>query len=79
MKWIKPSGLEIETNNEKATIEYCESLGWVCEIEEPEEPTGTEAVDAMPEIEESKDDSFSSNAATSGAITQDTECQPEQN
>lgn len=28
MKWIKPSGLEIETNDLKATVKYCESLGW---------------------------------------------------
>jgi hypothetical protein len=28
MKWIKPSGLEIETNDMKETIEYCKSLGW---------------------------------------------------
>jgi len=26
--WIKPNGNEIETNDETATIEYCESLGW---------------------------------------------------
>ena len=28
MKWTKPSGLKIETNDEPATIAYCESLGW---------------------------------------------------
>ena len=28
ISWIKPSGLEIVTNDEKATVEYCESLGW---------------------------------------------------
>lgn len=28
MKWIKPNGNEIETNDEKATIEYCKSLDW---------------------------------------------------
>lgn len=28
MKWVKPSGLEIETNDMKETIEYCKSLGW---------------------------------------------------
>ncbi len=28
MKWIKESGLEIETNDLKDTIEYCKSLGW---------------------------------------------------
>lgn len=28
MKWIKPSGLEIETNDLDETIDYCESLGW---------------------------------------------------
>lgn len=28
MFWIKPSGLEIETNDLKATVKYCKSLGW---------------------------------------------------
>jgi hypothetical protein len=28
MKWIRPSGTEIETNDRDVTIEYCESLGW---------------------------------------------------
>jgi hypothetical protein len=28
MLWTKPNGNEIETNDEKATVEYCESLGW---------------------------------------------------
>lgn len=26
--WIKPSGLEIQTNDRPETIAYCESLGW---------------------------------------------------
>lgn len=28
IKWIKPSGLEIETNDMEETILYCEDLGW---------------------------------------------------
>lgn len=28
MKWVKPSGLKIETNDLPKTIEYCKSLGW---------------------------------------------------
>ena len=28
MKWIKPSGIEIETNNLEETLKYCVSLGW---------------------------------------------------
>jgi len=28
MKWIKPSGQEIETNDRKETMDYCKSLGW---------------------------------------------------
>lgn len=28
MKWIKPSGLEITTNDDEVTREYCKSLGW---------------------------------------------------
>lgn len=27
IKWTKENGNELETNDEKATIEYCESLG----------------------------------------------------
>ncbi len=26
--WRKPSGMEMETNDRKETVEYCESLGW---------------------------------------------------
>lgn len=28
IKWIRPSGSEIETNGLDETIEYCISLGW---------------------------------------------------
>lgn len=28
MKWIRPSGLEIETNDLEETVKYCKSLGW---------------------------------------------------
>ncbi len=28
MKWIKPSGLEININDNLETIKYAESLGW---------------------------------------------------
>ncbi len=28
MKWVKPNGNEIETNDKPATVKYCESLGW---------------------------------------------------
>lgn len=28
MKWIKPSGVEIETNDMPETLAYCRSLGW---------------------------------------------------
>jgi len=28
MKWIKPNGLKIETNDMDETIAYLESLGW---------------------------------------------------
>tara|TARA_R110000796_G_scaffold163505_3_gene280438 strand:- start:146 stop:409 length:264 start_codon:yes stop_codon:yes gene_type:complete len=26
--WVKPSGLQIETNDMKTTVAYCKSLGW---------------------------------------------------
>lgn len=28
IKWTKPSGLKIVTNDMDVTVEYCESLGW---------------------------------------------------
>ena len=28
IKWKKPNGNEIETNDRPATVKYCESLGW---------------------------------------------------
>ena len=28
MIWIKPSGMEVKTNDMPETIKYCESLGW---------------------------------------------------
>jgi len=37
MKWLRPSGSEIETSENDATIEYCESLGWKRMESEPEE------------------------------------------
>lgn len=45
MKWVKPSGQEIETNDLPETIEYCESLGW-----KPVKKRG------RPKKEETKDD-----------------------
>ena len=28
IKWIKPNGNEIETDDDDVTIQYCESLDW---------------------------------------------------
>ena len=28
IKWVKPNGNELETNDNKDTVAYCESLGW---------------------------------------------------
>ncbi len=28
IRWVKPNGAEIDTNAEKATVEYCAKLGW---------------------------------------------------
>jgi hypothetical protein len=28
IKWVKPSKIEIETNDSEKTVAYCESLGW---------------------------------------------------
>jgi len=38
IKWMRPSGREIETNDEEATIEYCESMGWERMNDQPNEP-----------------------------------------
>jgi hypothetical protein len=40
MKWTKPSGVEVETNDSEETIEYCKSLGWKeTKKEEPKKKT----------------------------------------
>ena len=39
MKWIRPSGSEIETNDLEATIEHCKSLGWKEKKEEVKKAT----------------------------------------
>lgn len=36
MQWKRPTGSLIETNNEKSTIEHCESMGWK-RVEETQE------------------------------------------
>jgi hypothetical protein len=36
IKWLRPSGTEIETNDRDVTIEYCESLGFE-KVNEPKE------------------------------------------
>ena len=28
IRWVKQNGTEIDTNAEKATVEYCVKLGW---------------------------------------------------
>jgi hypothetical protein len=43
MKWTKPSGIEIETNEDQVTIDYCESLGWEAEDDEAEAEAIAEA------------------------------------
>ena len=49
--WKKPSGMEMETNDRKETVEYCESLGWerLATGEPDQEP---EAVAEAPPAEE---------------------------
>ena len=38
MKWIKPSGVEVETNDLKASVEAAKALGWKPKSEKKEEP-----------------------------------------
>jgi hypothetical protein len=40
MKWIKPSGIEIETNDTEAIREYALSLGWK-EVKRGRKPKAT--------------------------------------
>lgn len=44
IKWLKPSGLNIETNDKKETVAYCESLKW----ERADEPTKKRGRPAKP-------------------------------
>lgn len=48
IKWIRPSGTEIETNERAETIEYCVSLGW--------EREGEKEVKVEPESDQEPDD-----------------------
>jgi len=51
MKWIRPSGSEIETNDEKATIEHCEKQGWERVLED----TGGSGISTMEEVKKAGD------------------------
>ena len=67
MLWKKPNGSTIKTNDNETTIKYAESIGWVQMGENPK----TETPKTSPSLPDSKPDSFESNPATSGAITQE--------
>ena len=67
MIWEKPNGSKIEINDKEVTIEHAESLGWVQMGENPK----TENPKTSPSLPDLKPDSFESNPATSGAITQE--------
>lgn len=41
IKWIRPSGTEIETNDREETIDYCVSLGWRPAEEAETDASGT--------------------------------------
>ena len=36
MKWKRPSGREIETNDEPATVKHCQDMGWERMDKEPD-------------------------------------------
>jgi len=38
MKWIKPNGLEVGTNDRPGTIETAKKAGWKPKDESPKEP-----------------------------------------
>lgn len=43
MKWLKPSGKEIETNDFDETIKFCKSLGWEIVEDKPKRKRRTKA------------------------------------
>lgn len=38
MKWEKPNGIKLETNDEQASIDAAVSLGWTCVDEDVVKP-----------------------------------------
>lgn len=47
MKWTKPNGTVIKTNDTKETIAYCESLGWKVEKVKPVEEPKTDCPEPL--------------------------------
>lgn len=64
IKWVKPSGLKIETNDMDETVEYCKSLGW--KKANGRKPKEDKTPEELKKIEEEK-----AKAAASGAVTTD--------
>lgn len=52
-KWIKPSGIDFETNDMPETIAYLESLGWkrVVEDEPVKEPEPEPETEPKPQVQ----------------------------
>lgn len=48
--WIKPSGLEIELNDRKEIVEYCESLKWVRKKVESSDPDLGDPDEPVPDL-----------------------------
>ena len=49
ISWTKPSGLTVQTIEDKVTVAYCESLGWKRDgaVVEPDDGLTVEAINKM--------------------------------
>lgn len=56
MKWIKPNGTKIETNDEPATLEYGRKHGWKEQFEDTEMEEDTDKHPESPEPDEPDED-----------------------
>jgi len=52
MKWTKPNGTSVETNDAPETVEYCKSLGWA--EAKPRRRPRKEVIDQPPESDEAE-------------------------
>mgnify|MGYP003959003903 FL=1 len=61
MKWMRPSGQAIKTNEEQATVEHCKSMGWEL-MKEKKKPATSQ--DSPPAAKSKESESAASGATT---------------